>query len=56
MFIWTGSTGSTFFFSREVYSLLYRLHDFSVTIPRSYKYVYVFIYLFYLFNSLFILD
>ena len=31
MFIWTGSTGST--------SL--RLHDFSVTIPRCYKDVYV---------------
>ena len=43
MFFKTGSTGSTFFFLRKVYSLLYsdRLHDFYVTIPRCYKDVYV---------------
>ena len=41
MFIWTGWTSSISLFSREVYSLSDRLHDFSVTIPRYYKDVYV---------------
>ena len=41
MFIWTGWTGSTPLLSKEAYMLLDRLHDFSVTIPRCYKYVYV---------------
>ena len=42
MFFRTGPAGSTSFFLREVYSLNSdRLHDFSVTIPRCYKDVYV---------------
>ena len=41
MFIWTGSTGSTFLFSREVYSLFWWITHFSVTIPRCYKDIYV---------------
>ena len=42
MFIGTGSTGSASLLSRKV-STRYsdRLHDFSVTIPRYYKDVYV---------------
>ena len=40
MFIWTGSTGSTSLLLRKVYSLFW-LHDFSVTIPRCYKDVYI---------------
>ena len=41
MFCRTVSTGSTSFFLREVSHYSDRLHDFSVTIPRSYKDVYV---------------
>ena len=41
MFIWTGSTGSTSFFSREVYLLFWQIAWFFVTISRCYKHVYV---------------
>ena len=42
MFFGTGSTGFTSFFLRQVYFCYSdRLHDFSVTIPKCYKHVYV---------------
>ena len=41
MFFRTGSTGSTSFFSREATRYSDRVHDFSVTISRFYKDVYV---------------
>ena len=40
MFIWTGSNGSTSSWGRSAH-YCDRLHDFSVTIPRCYKDVYV---------------
>ena len=41
MFFRTGSTGSTSFFCGRLTRYSNRLHDFSVTIPRCYKDVYI---------------